>query len=45
MTNQEKIDQFIQEHCPYCQNKNTDKCCIRIAENGQVRCSEEKMTK
>lgn len=45
MTNQEKIDQFIKEHCPYCKNKDTDKCCIRILSNGQAKCMEEKTIK
>lgn len=43
MTNKEKIDEFILNHCKNCINKNTNKCRITINRKGEAQCVEEKV--
>lgn len=41
MTKQEKIDEFIKEHCQHCQNKDKYECNIVINRKGEASCKEE----
>jgi len=42
MTNQERIQKYIQEHCKNCKNKEKYYCEIRVFQNGDkiyTRCN------
>lgn len=42
MTNQERIQKYIQEHCKNCKNKDKFECEIRVFQNGDkiyTRCN------
>ena len=36
MTNQERIQKYIQEHCNNCKNKDKFECEIRVFQNGDT---------
>lgn len=36
MTNQERINKYIQEHCNNCKNKEKYECEIRVFQNGDT---------
>lgn len=39
MTNQERIEEYIKEHCKRCKNRNTDSCEIKIFQEDKTICT------
>ena len=40
MTNQERIQKYIKEHCNKCKNKNKFDCEIRVFQNSNTLCTK-----
>lgn len=40
MTNQERIQKYIKEHCNKCKNKNKFGCEIRVFQNANTVCTK-----
>ena len=40
MTNQERIEKYIKEHCSKCKNKDKFDCTIRIFQSKEVICTK-----
>lgn len=40
MTNQERIQKYIKEHCNKCENKNVFDCEIRVFQNTDIVCTK-----
>ena len=40
MTNQERIEKYIKEHCSKCKNKEKYDCEIRVFKNNDIICTK-----
>lgn len=40
MNNQERIQKYVQEHCPNCKNKEKFDCEIRVFKNDNIVCTK-----